>query len=121
MQLATSRKGGIMLERIKKSFQEGVKSVKWFGAFVTERTKAEASMARLLYECNKLETKLDELYRDIGKRVLELKDKEDRDVFKDFIVLQTLNEIKKLNEEIADYRKRAQEHGKPRIMTDKPS
>lgn len=110
-----------MLDRIKKSFHEGVKNVKWFAVFVTERTKAEASMARLLYECNKLETRLDELYRDIGKRVLELKDKEDKDVYKDFIVLQTLNEIKNLREEIEDYRKRAEDQSKPHIMTDEPS
>jgi PHP family Zn ribbon phosphoesterase len=110
-----------MLDRIKKSFQEGIKSVKWFAVFVTERTKAEASMARLLYECNKLETRLDQLYRDIGKRVLELKDKEDKDVYKDFIVLQTLNEIKNLKEAIEDYRKRAEDQSKPPIMTDKPS
>lgn len=110
-----------MIERVRKSFHEGVNSVKWFASFLADRTRAEASMARLLYESNRLEAKLDELYRDIGKRVMELKGKEGKDPLKDFIVLQTMNEIIKLKEEIEDYRKRAHDHGKPPVMTDKPS
>jgi chromosome segregation ATPase len=110
-----------MIDRVKKSFHEGVKSIKWFASFLSERTKAEASMARLLYESNKLDAKLDELYRDIGKRVMELKGKEEKDLLKDFIILETMNEIIKLKEEIEDYKKRAHDLGKPPIMTDKPS
>ncbi|GBE06637.1 MAG TPA: hypothetical protein ENH31_04885 [Nitrospirae bacterium] len=102
-----------MLNRIKQSFNEGVKRVKWFAAFISERTKAETSMARLLYESSKLESKLDGLYRDVGKRVLELKDKEDKPVFKDFLVLQSLSEIRNIRQEIEDCRDRARELGKP--------
>ncbi len=103
-----------MIDRVRKSFQEGVKSVKWVAAFLSERTRVEASMARLLYESSKLENKLDEHYRDIGKRVSELKDKEDKEVLKDFIILQTINEIKILKEEIEDYKKRAHAVNKPK-------
>ncbi len=102
-----------MLDKIKRSFNEGVKSVKWFAAFLSERTRAETSMAKLLYQSSKLETGLDELYRDIGKRVLELKEKDEKAVLKDFIVLQTINEIIKLREKINDYKSRANELGKP--------
>ncbi len=102
-----------MLDKIKKSFNEGVKSVKWFAAFLSERTRAETSMAKLLYKSSKLETRLDELYRDIGKRVLELKEKDEKAILKDFIVLQTINEIIKLREKIDDYKSRANELGKP--------
>jgi PHP family Zn ribbon phosphoesterase len=110
-----------MLDRIKKNVKEGVKSVKWFAAFLADRTRVETSMARLLYESNKLENRLEELYRDVGIRVLELKGKEDKSVFKDFIILQTINEITKLKEEIEDYKTRADEISKPRIMKDKTS
>ncbi len=102
-----------MLDKIKKSFNEGVKSVKWFAAFLSERTRAETSMAKLLYQSSKLETGLDELYRDIGKRVLELKEKDEKAILKDFIVLQTINEIIKLRGKIDDYKSRANELGKP--------
>jgi hypothetical protein len=102
-----------MLDKIKKSFNEGVKSIKWVATFLAERTKVETSLARLLYESNKLETKLDELYRDIGRRVLELKEKGGKAVLKDFIILQMINEIKGLKEEIEDYKSRAHELSKP--------
>lgn len=102
-----------MLDKIKKSFNEGVKSIKWVATFLAERTKVETSLARLLYESNKLETKLDELYRDIGRRVLELKEKGEKAVLKDFIILQMINEIKGLKEEIEDYKSRAHELSKP--------
>ncbi len=102
-----------MLDRAKKSFAEGVKSVKWFAAFLSERTRVETTRARLLYESRKLENRLEELYCDIGKRVTEIKDKEEKDVLKDFIVLQAISEIKKIREEIDDYRSRANDLNKP--------
>ena len=52
---------------------------------------------------------------------MELKGKEEKDLLKDFIILQTMNEIIKLKEEIEDYKKRAHDLGKPPIVTDKPS
>ena len=110
-----------MLDKVRKNLNEGIKQVKWFAAFLSERTRAEASIARFLYESSKLEARLDELYRDIGKRLLELKDKGEKDIFKDFIIMQTLNEIKKLKEDIRDYRKKADEESKPQISTDNPS
>lgn len=102
-----------MLDKVKRSFNEGVKNVKWFAAFLSERTRAETSMAKILYQSSKMETRLDELYRDIGKRVLELKEKDEKAVLKDFIVLQTINETIKLREKIDDYKSRANELGKP--------
>lgn len=110
-----------MLERVRKSFYDGVRNIKWIAGFVAERTKAETTVAKLLFECNKLEARLDDLYRDVGKRVLELKDQEDKPVRKDFIVQQTSQEIAKLREEIEDYKKRAHDLSKLKIVTDKHS
>lgn len=102
-----------MLDKIRKSLNEGVKKVKWFAAFLSERTRVETSIARLLYESNKLEAKLDGLYRDIGKRVLELKEKGEKAVLKDFIILQMINETKGLKDEIEDYKSRAHDLSRP--------
>lgn len=96
-----------MIDRLRKSFNEGIKSIKWIATFLAERTKAETSIAKLLYESSKLENKLDELYMDVGKRVLELKEKGEKEVFKDFIIQQTLNEIKELREMVDEYRSKA--------------
>ncbi|MBI4654852.1 MAG: hypothetical protein HY752_07665 [Nitrospirae bacterium] len=105
-----------MLERIRKSFNEGVKSIKWVAIFLAERLKAETSMAKLLYASSKLEAKVDELYRDIGKRVLELKEKDEKAVLKDPFILQAIDEIKRVRDEIDDYKTKAEALSKPQNM-----
>jgi len=104
---------GFMLDRIRKSFNEGVKSVKWFATFLAERTKIETSIARLFYESSKLEDRVNELYSDIGRRVVELKEKDERAVLKDPIILHTIDEIKRLREQIEDYKDKAYALNKP--------
>ena len=102
-----------MIDRVRKNLNEGVKSIKWVATFLADRLKAETSMAQLLYASSKLEAKVDELCRDIGRRVLELKEKEEKAVLKDFIILQSIEEIKKLREQADDYKSRAHELSKP--------
>ncbi len=99
-----------MIDKVKKNLTTGITRVKWMASFVAERTKAETSAAKLLYESSKLENKMDELYREVGKRVSELKgksEKGERDVFKDFIVEEALDEIKRLRETIDNYKSKA--------------
>lgn len=99
-----------MIDKVKKNLTTGLTRVKWIAGFVADRTKAETSIAKMLYESRKLENTIDELYRDVGKRVMELKSKgesEEKDVLKDFIVQQALDEIKNLQETVSDYKTQA--------------
>jgi gas vesicle protein len=96
-----------MINKVKDSFNTGLMRVKWIATLVAERTKAETSVVKLLYESSKLESKIDDLYRDIGKRVIELKEKGEKEVYQDFIVQQALNELKDLREAVKDYGKQA--------------
>ncbi len=96
-----------MIDKAKKSLTTGIMRVKWIAKFLAERTKAETSMAKLLYESSKLENKIDDLYRDIGKRVVELKEKGETSVLNDFIIQQALDEVKNLRETVDDYKKQA--------------
>ena len=50
---------------------------------------------------------MDDLYRDIGKRVSELKEKGEKEVYQDFIIQQALNEVKDLKDAVKDYGKQA--------------
>jgi len=96
-----------MINKVKDSFNTGLMRVKWIATLVAERTKAETSVVKLLYESSKLESKIDDLYRDIGKRVIELKEKGEKEVYQDFIVQQALNEVKDLRDAVKDYGKQA--------------
>ncbi len=101
-----------MIDKIRKNLNEGVKQVKWFATFLSERTKVETSMAKLLFESSKLESKLDNLYTDIGKRVVELEEKGEKAVLKDFMIRQAIDEVKSLKKQVEDYKSRAHALGK---------
>jgi chromosome condensin MukBEF complex kleisin-like MukF subunit len=96
-----------MIEKIRKSLNEGYKILKWMASFLAERTRAETSIAKLLYEINKLERKMDELYIEVGKRVIELREKGEETVFNDFIIQQTSAEIRDLQESVEEYKEKA--------------
>jgi len=96
-----------MIDKVKKSFSTGVLRMKWVATFLAERTKAETSVAKLLYEKTKIEGKINDLYSDVGKRVMELKEKGEEDVLKDFMVQQSLDEVRNLRESVDDYKSQA--------------
>jgi hypothetical protein len=96
-----------MINKVKDNFNTGLTRLKWIATFVAERTKAETSVAKLMYEISRLESRMDEIYRDIGKRVAELKARDEKDVFSDFLIQQSLSELKDVRENMEDYRKQA--------------
>jgi hypothetical protein len=100
------------MNKLKESLNTGLMRVKWIATFVAERTKAETEVVKLMYESSKLESKIDDHYREIGKRVLELKEKDETEVFQDFIVQQALSEVKNLKASVEDYRKQAKKTNK---------
>lgn len=96
-----------MIDNIKKSVASGLKRIKWIADFLAERIRIETSIAKLLYKKSKLEDNMDELYKNIGIRVLELKNLGREDVFKDFMIQQALSELKDMKESVQDYKKEA--------------
>ena len=96
-----------MIDRIRNSLNKGLDQVKWFATFLAERTKAETDIARLLFESTKIDGKIEDLYRDIGKRVMEIREKGEKAIWKDFIILQALDEIKQLKETADEFRAQA--------------
>jgi len=98
-----------MFTIIRRSMREGMNRIRWMAAFLAERTKAETSIARLLYESSKIEDRIDELYRDIGRRIYELEEKGEATGLKDFLIKQSIDEIKNLRATIKDYREKARE------------
>lgn len=103
-----------MLDRTKKNFSAGVGRMKWIASYLTERTKAETSAAKLLYQRSKLESRREDIWRNIGARVAELYEKETTDVLADDAIQQALSELKDLQEKIDDYKSRARDVTKMR-------
>lgn len=97
-----------MIERVKSNLAIGLTRVKWIAGFLAERTKAGTSVAKLLYESSKVEEKINGLFGEIGRRVMELKEQGgDKDVYTDFVVQQALDEIRNLKDNVDDYKNQA--------------
>jgi seryl-tRNA synthetase len=98
-----------MLKRLRDNFDNGIEKIKWFASLLSDRLKIELSVMRLLHESEQMEKKRDELMKKIGRRVLEMKEHADKQVLKDSVIMDTISEIEKIDQEIEQMRKKASE------------
>ncbi len=101
-----------MLKRLKDNFDSGVEKIKWFSSLLSDRLKIEISVMKLLHHLEQMEKKRDDLMKTIGRRVYELKEYPDRNVLKDTVVTDALNEIEVINAEIESLKRKASEISK---------
>ncbi len=86
-----------MLDNTKKNLVAGVARVRWMAGFIAERTRADTRLAKAAYEKNLLREKIEGLYRDIGRRVLELHQDGAPDILGDSSVKQAIAALKDLD------------------------
>ena len=98
-----------MIKRLRNNFENGIEKIKWFASLLSDRLKIELSVMKLLHEAEQMEKKRDELVRKIGRRVLEMREHADRQVLKDSVIMDTMGEIEKIDQEIEQTRKKASE------------
>jgi len=96
-----------MIDLLRKNLMLGIERIKWFASFLAERTRAETAIAKLFYEKSKVEDKMDDLLRDIGRRVVDLREKGESDVFQDFTIKHALSELKDLKQTANQYKTEA--------------
>jgi seryl-tRNA synthetase len=101
-----------MLKRLKDNFDSGVEKIKWFSSLLSDRLKIEISVMKLLHHLEQMEKKRDDLMKTIGRRVYELKEYPDRNMLKDTVVTDALNEIEVINAEIEALKSKASEISK---------
>lgn len=100
-----------MLAKVKKSFEEGLGTLRWFASVLGERLRAEAAVIRLLWQSGAVEKKRDELMKQLGERVFELRKVEGVNIYQDRKSIETLKEVEGLESEIKELRRRASELG----------
>lgn len=99
-----------MFGRFKDTFNEGAGRVKWFSGILRERMRVEMAVLKLLQSSESLERRKRELICQVGERVFELSDR-DMDVYEDHKVRETIDELKKVDAEITEIRRRVSEIG----------
>jgi len=100
-----------MLMRVKKSLEDGLDRAKWFASALSARVKAELAVMKLLYQSYKLERKRDELLRQVGQRVFDLRALDEVNVFEDRKTVQAIKQLEALNAQIEGIRRKASELG----------
>ena len=101
-----------MLKRLKNNFDGGVEKLKWFASMLSDRIKVELSVFKLLYHSEQMEKEKDALLKTIGQRVHEMKDGPDRNILKDSVIADAMQEIERLTSEIDSTKKKASEISK---------
>lgn len=90
----------VFWDKIKRNAEEGIGSLKKGAAFLAERARVEASLARINLESGKIEKRINGLYQKIGVRVHILTVKKERNILKDREITESLEEISNLKEEL---------------------
>ena len=101
-----------MWKRVKDNLDSGIEKIKWFSSLLNERIKIEISLFKLLYQSTEMEKERAELMRTIGGKVFELRNRQEKYVLRDPVILEAMNSLEKLDAEIEDTKKKASEIGR---------
>jgi len=100
------------MKKLIDDFRQGLERLRWFATVFAERLKIEIAIFRLLYESDRITKTREELLRKIGERVMQLKDRQDKNILKDSLVIEAVAEISKLEKSIDDLKSRVAEIGR---------
>lgn len=92
----------VLWDRVKKSMDGGIEKVVRVSKVISERTRIEAAVARLLIDKGSLEIKEEKAYKKLGERVYHLWEQKSHGVMKDQEVVLALTEIADVREDIAE-------------------
>jgi len=97
------------LKKIYENFRKGIGKIQWFSSLFSERMHIEIALFRLLYQSDEMARQRETLLKTIGERVVELKGHAEKNVFRDSVLAEALEEIEKIDKYIDDLRHKASE------------
>ncbi len=98
-----------MWKSAKHNFTRGVEKIRWLASLISDRTKIEIAVMKLLYQSEQLEEKRNELLKKIGERVYGLREQNDRQILKDTSVTDAIEEITQIDAAMETTRQKASE------------
>lgn len=104
-----------MWKRVRNSLERGTEKIRWFSAFVNERLKIELLLFKLINRSSEIEKKRDAVLRAIGERALELKNKSEKNIFKDPTIIELMDQLKMIDSEMENIRDKVLELSKIEI------
>jgi hypothetical protein len=104
-----------MWKKIRDSLDEGIEKIKWFSALLNERLKVEISLIKLIYRSSEIEKRRDAILKAIGERVVELRDKSERNILRDPSIIELTGQLKIVEKEMEEIRDKVLELSKVEI------
>lgn len=104
-----------MWKRVRDSLGGGIEKIRWFSTLLNERVKVELSLFKLLNRSSEVEKKRDSILKAIGARVIELRDKSERNILRDPSIIELMNQLKTIENEIDEIRDKVLELSKIEI------
>ncbi|MEK6691657.1 MAG: hypothetical protein AABY78_10295 [Nitrospirota bacterium] len=90
----------ILWDKIIKNAEEGIKSIRKGTTILAERARIEASLAKILFEKEKVEKRIKTLYQKIGEKIYTLTAKKEKNILKDKEIAESLEELVRLKEDL---------------------
>jgi len=100
------------MKRIIEDFRKGIDKIRWFAKLFAERLKIEIAIFRLLYGADRMKKTREELLKKIGERVMDLKGHHDKNILRDTVITEALNEIEKLEKSMEETRAKVSDLGR---------
>lgn len=98
-----------MLKGLSDNFNKGIDRIKWFSTLLSERLRIEVAVIKLLFQSDKMEKRMEELFKIIGQRVVELKGQPEKNVLKDETILHAISQADSLRQQIDELKQKASE------------
>jgi RNA processing factor Prp31 len=98
-----------MLKRIIENFKNGLSRIKWFATVFAERFRIEMAVIKIMYRSDEMEKKRQELFRTIGERIYEIKGNTEKNVFKDKVIVEAMEDIEKMDKDIEELKEKVAE------------
>lgn len=100
-----------MYNKIKGDIENAIGKIKWFSTLLSERTRIEIEVFKLLYKSEELKKRREELMIRLGEHVYKRWDKI-RNIYTDMEMKEIIDEIKSIEPEIKETLDKASEISK---------
>jgi len=90
----------ILWDRIVRNMNRGAEAVMRIAFSLSERTRLESNVARLMVDKGKIESRIDKLNRELGDRVSKMYEQNSEDIINDLHVQDLLKDIIAKREEV---------------------
>lgn len=98
-----------MIETIQQNIKRAWSRVLEWSNVLSERVRVELAVIGIIKDIKKIEERIEENYKVIGKRLFELRERQEKNVLKDEEIIKCLTEIQRLIQEKDGLLKKASE------------